>query len=119
MERRVRILIADDQLPTRDGLKSLLALDSQLLIVGEASNGKDAVRMAAECHPDVILMDVQMPVMDGLEATRCIKSQWPRIRVVALTMYAAYEGRALDAGADAFVLKGGPANTLQAAILGC
>jgi DNA-binding NarL/FixJ family response regulator len=117
MKQRVRVLIADDQIPTRDGLKTLLTLSPQVVVVGEAANGQDAVRLAAECHPDVVLMDVQMPVMDGLEATRCIKSQWPQVRVVVLTMYEAYETKALDAGADRFLLKGGPAQALQDAIL--
>lgn len=86
-------------------------------VVGEASDGQEAVAQAESLHPDVILMDVQMPVMDGLEATRRIKSQWPEVKVVALTMHANYRSQALAAGADAFLLKGCTAEELQAAIV--
>jgi DNA-binding NarL/FixJ family response regulator len=118
MRQPVRILIADDQVPTRDGLKTLLSLSPQVVIVGEAANGQQSVEMAEQCRPDVVLMDLRMPVMDGLEATRRIKNQWPDIRIVALTMYPTYQSKAVAAGADAFVLKGSPLNALQDAILG-
>jgi two-component system secretion response regulator SsrB len=75
------------------------------------------VQRVAERHPDVVLMDIQMPVMDGLEAIRLIKSQWPWVRVIALTLYASYRTKALSAGADVFLVKGCGADRLQDAIL--
>jgi DNA-binding NarL/FixJ family response regulator len=85
-------------------------------VVGEAADGQESVDLAAERRPDVVLMDVQMPVMNGLEATRCIKRQWPEIRVVVLTMHPKYRAEALAVGADAFLLKGCPSEMLRAAI---
>ena len=117
MNERVRVLITDDQQPTRRGLKALLTFAPQIEVIGEAVNGQDAVRLAAKCHPDVVLMDMQMPVMDGLQATRIIKSRWPEIKVIALTIYPTYRTETLKAGVDAFLLKGCPAEALQAAIL--
>jgi DNA-binding NarL/FixJ family response regulator len=116
-ERRVRVLIADDQRPTRQGLKALLALWPRVEVVGEAADGQESVALVAESHPDVVLMDMRMPVMDGLEATRRIKSQWPEIRVVALSMDPVYQPKARAAGADVFLLKGCRAEELEAALV--
>jgi DNA-binding NarL/FixJ family response regulator len=116
-ERSVRILIADDQRPTRQGLKALLALWPRVEVVDEAADGQECVALVAESHPDVVLMDMRMPVMDGLEATRRIKSQWPEIKVIGLSMYPTYRAQAHAAGADAFLLKGCAAEELQAAIV--
>ena len=117
MERQIRVLIADDRPTTRRGLKALLTLLPQVEVVGEAENGGESVGLVAERRPDVVLMDMQMPVMDGLKATRYIKKQWPEVKVIALTMYAKYQAEALAAGADAFLLKDGGADTLLSAIL--
>jgi DNA-binding NarL/FixJ family response regulator len=117
MERRVRVLIADDRQTTRKGLRALLTLYPQVEVVGEAGDGQEAMHFVAERHPDLVVMDMQMPVMDGLEATRRIKSEWPEVRVIALTMYVKYRAKALAAGADAFLLKGDRAEALQDAIL--
>ena len=114
---RTRVLIADDQRSVREGLRSVLALSPRMEVVGEAVDGQDAVHLVAERHPDVVLMDIQMPVMDGLEATRLIKSQWPCVRVIVLTIYARYQAKALSAGADVFLVKGCEAQALQEAIL--
>jgi CheY-like chemotaxis protein len=86
-------------------------------VVGVAVNGQEAVRLVEECRPDVVVMDARMPVMDGLQATRLIKDQWPSVRVVVLTVYAAHRSDALAAGADAFLVKGCPAEKLLQAIL--
>lgn len=115
----MRILIADDRRVTRQGLCALLSQFPQAEVIGEATNGQECVNLTSSCHPDVVLLDIQMPTMDGLEATRCIKSQWPEVRVVILTMYARYRSAALAAGADAFLLKGCTTQELQDAILGC
>ena len=114
---RVRVLIADDQAPTRQGLKALLTLCPRMDVVGEATNGREAVHLVAQHRPDVVLMDMQMPGMDGLEATRTIKGRWPQVKVIALTMYPGYQVEAVAAGVDAFLLKGSPTEVLQATIL--
>jgi DNA-binding NarL/FixJ family response regulator len=118
VERRVRILIADDRPTTRQGLRALLALLPQVEVIGEAADGRESVALVAECRPDVVLMDMQMPVMDGVEATRRIKEQWPTVRIVALTIHAKYRAEALAAGVDVFLLKDGNADMLLGAILG-
>lgn len=117
MNQQVRVVITDDQPPTRQGLKALLAHYPQIKVVGEAANGQEAVQLMAACWPDVVLMDMQMPVMDGVNATRWIKLQWPHIRVVALSMYGRYEADAFNAGVDDFLIKGCAAETLIDAIL--
>jgi len=106
MSERRRILVADDQRPTRQGLHALLDLLPGVEWVGEATNGREAVTLAAERRADVVLMDVQMPVMDGLEATRHIKGETPAVRVIVLTLHGEYREAALAAGADAFLVKG-------------
>ncbi len=133
MEQRVRVLIADDQVHIRQGLQALLAAWPEIEVVGMAANGVEAVQMVEKCQPDVALMDIPMPVpalsrsserregsvegMDGLEAIRRIKSRWPQVRIVVLTLYTSHRAAALAAGADAFLLKGCPAKALQNAIL--
>jgi DNA-binding NarL/FixJ family response regulator len=117
MEGQLQVLIADDRPTTRQGLRALLALVPQVEVTAEAADGQESVALVAEHKPDVVLMDIEMPVMDGLEATRRIKEQWPEVKVIALTMYARYQAQALAAGADAFLLKDGGAETLLGAIL--
>lgn len=117
MEQRIQVLIADDRPRSRDGLKALLATWPEIEIVGEAADGQEAVQLVEECRPDVVLMDDRMPVMAGLEATRLIKDRWPEVKVIVLTMYRSYQADALAAGADAFLVKGCPAEELLEAIL--
>jgi DNA-binding NarL/FixJ family response regulator len=114
---RCKVLIADDNVPARIGLRALLALWPEIEVVGEAADGLEAVQMARDRQPDVVLMDVRMPAMDGLEATRQIKGRWPQVRVVVVSMYASHRAEALAAGADAFRVKGCPPGELLAAIL--
>ena len=116
MKRR-KVLIADDRTQSRDGLKSLLDTVPEVEVAGEAADGQEVVRLAGECQPDLILIDVQMPVVDGLEATRLIKDRWPRVKIVVLTMCGAYRAAAMAAGADAFLLKGCTDQDLLAVIL--
>jgi DNA-binding NarL/FixJ family response regulator len=116
MEGRIRVLIADDHGYARRGLRALLATRPTVEVVCEAENGEEVVQILERCQPDVVLMDIQMPVCDGLEATRQIKERWPQIRVIALTANAIHQSAALAAGADTFLLKGCPTAELLAAI---
>ena len=101
----IRLLIADDRRRTRRALQALLAAHPGFEVVGEASTGDEAVARVADLQPDVVLMDVRMPGMDGIVATAHIKSRWPAIRVVVHSMALEHRDDALAAGADAFVPK--------------
>lgn len=101
----VRVLVADDDPNIRDGLLAILETQPDILPVGEAGDGIEAVKMARDLRPEVVLMDVGMPRLDGLEATREIKRQFPSTRVVVLTVYPTYLTEALAAGADRYLLK--------------
>ncbi len=116
MAQPIRVLIADDSVRTREGLRALFAAKTEIMVVGEAVDGQDAVRLIAECRPDIVLMDVHMPMLDGVQATRLIKQQWPTLTVIVLTMYMTEQGAALAAGADAFLVKGGSPQRLLAAL---
>jgi two-component system, NarL family, response regulator NreC len=103
----INVLIADDHAVVRAGLRMLLETDSEIIIVGEAENGEEAIRLCKELTPDVILMDVTMPVLDGVEATRRIRSQAPAPAVLALTIHEGteYFFHMLQAGASGYVPK--------------
>ncbi len=116
MERHVRVLIADDHVRSRDGLRALLSSYPEIEVVGEASNGREALEMVEGGRPDVVLIDVRMPVMDGLDAIRVIKTRWPDVRTVVLSMYPGSRAAAVAAGADGFVLKGQPTEEIVALI---
>jgi len=117
MKQPVRVLIVDDQSSARLGLRALLAFFPEIEIVGEASNGQQAILASAALQPDVILMDVQMPLMDGLEATRQIKQSQPQVKVIVLTIYRTSHHAATTIGVDDFLLKGGGVEELRSAIL--
>ncbi|HEX2922986.1 MAG TPA: response regulator transcription factor [Chloroflexota bacterium] len=116
MDKRIRVLIADDRPRSRSGLRALLATWPDIEVVGDAADGREAVRMVEERKPTAVLMDARMPFMDGLEATRQIKRHWPQVKVVVLTMYEGCRSGALAAGADAFLVKGCPPEELWEAI---
>ena len=114
----IRIIIADDHSVVRQGLKMFLGLDPDLEIIGEAENGAEAVKMARELQPDVVLMDMLMPVMDGITATQHIRQEMPDTEVIALTSVledGAVIG-AVKAGAIGYLLKDTQADELRAAI---
>jgi DNA-binding NarL/FixJ family response regulator len=114
----LRLLIADDQMLVRAGFRKLLDGEPGLAVVGEAADGLEAVEMAAQLQPDVVLMDIRMPRMDGIEATRRIAAELPGIAVLVLTTYDLdeYVFNALRAGASGFLLKDSPPDELIAAI---
>src|SRR6187200_670231 len=114
----IRVLVADDQSMVRAGFRMLLADEADIEVVAEASNGKEAVEKAARFDPTVVLMDIRMPELDGLEATRRILAADPDARVLVLTTFDLdeYVYEALRAGASGFVLKDDPPEQLIAAI---
>jgi len=105
----VRILIADDYAVLRTALARVLRSEPQFEVVGEASDGYAAVLLAAQLKPDIVLMDISMPRLDGIEATRCIVRQNPNVKVIGLSVHCFefYAKRMLAAGAQAYVLKDG------------
>jgi NarL family two-component system response regulator LiaR len=102
----ITVLVVDDERSVREGTKALLAFARGIDVVCEARNGQEAVQAVTSERPDVVLMDVRMPVMDGLEATRQIKADWPQVKVIVLTMHPSHRKAALESGADHFLMKG-------------
>ncbi len=118
MGEAVRVLIVDDQRLMRDGLRVLLEVQEGIAIIGEGGNGVEALAQVAATRPDVVLMDVRMPQMDGVEATRALRERGDRPRILILTTFDddQYVFEALKAGAAGYVLKDLPAADLAAAI---
>lgn len=126
-ETVTRVLIVDDQLRARRSLQALLTamrwgnnhlLDERIVeTVGEASDGQGAIDQIELLNPDVVVMELHMTELDGMTAIRTIKSRWPEVRIVVLTMYATDRIAALEAGADAFLLKGCPTDELLEAVM--
>lgn len=114
----IKVMIVDDHDMVRKGLVAFMNVYADLLMVGEAHNGETALELCAEVQPDVILMDLVMPIMDGADATRAIRKQWPEIQVIALTSFEEKElvQNALQAGAISYLLKNVTAEALAEAI---
>ena len=114
----IRLLLVDDHAVVRSGLKMLLANETDVEIVGEAGNGSEAVTLAGSARPDVILMDIGLPDMTGIEAARLIKSKFPKISIVALTIHEdeEYFFKMLEAGASGYVPKRAAPEELLTAI---
>lgn len=102
-----RLLIADDHALVRESMRNMLAREPDFLVIGEAANGREAVELCRELHPDLVLMDLRMPEMDGLTATRTIKQENPTINVLVVTVYESedYLLEATRAGAAGYILK--------------
>jgi len=115
---RMRILIADDQRIVREGLATILRLLPDMEVVGVAANGQEVIEMAAGLNPEVVLMDLRMPGIDGFEATRTIRAQWPHVQVVVLTTYADDETvlQALSAGAIGYLTKDAGGDAIYRAV---
>ena len=115
-----RVLIVDDNPQVRHELRTLLPLAGDIEVVGEAADGREAIRLAEALRPEVVLMDLEMPALDGFEATRQIKAGSPSCRVIALTVHGSEADRreAGRCGVDAFLVKGMDVECLIGAILG-
>ena len=116
--RPLRILIADDHLVVRMGLSALISLEPGMSVVGEAEDGESALELVRRHHPDVVIMDVMMPQMNGVEATARIASDFPDVHILILTTFSASEEvvKALDAGADGAIVKDSSQRDLISAI---
>jgi DNA-binding NarL/FixJ family response regulator len=114
----IKILLADDQSLIRKGLSALLTADEDFVIVGEAANGQEAIDLTAQLQPDIVLMDIQMPIVDGVAGTREICQRFPTVRVLVLTTFGdqEYVNQALQAGACGYLLKNTPYDELNQAI---
>jgi len=121
MSDNIRILLVDDYAPVRAGLAEILGHEPQMDIVGQAADGRTAVELARRLHPDVVIMDVRMPLMNGIEATRLIAEEHPDIKVIGFTMQC--EGNLCaamcKAGAAACINKSSPIESLITAIRDC
>jgi CheY-like chemotaxis protein len=117
---KIRVLLVDDHTVMRQGLALLLESEPDITIVGQAADGHEAVELAGQLLPDVILMDVSLPKLNGIDATRTIHTDWPNIRIIGLSMFEEKErAEAMrDAGACAYLIKSGPSEQLIAAIRG-
>jgi two-component system, NarL family, response regulator LiaR len=114
----IRVMIVDDHGMVRRGLMTYLKNEADVQVVGEARDGQEAVQLCEQLQPDVILMDLMMPKLDGVAATRLIRKQWPQVHVIALTSFAEQElvQNALQAGAIGYLLKNATGSDLAAAI---
>ena len=115
---KIKILITDDHPVVREGLSAMLSWESYIEVVGEARDGKEAVAKASELQPDIVLMDLRMPEMDGVEAMRQIRARHPYIQFIVLTTYNndEYIFKGIEAGARAYLLKDAPRDELFKAI---
>ena len=116
--KKIRVLIADDHTLVRDGIRSLLALTADIEIVGEAADGREAVEKIRQLMPDIVLMDLAMPTMGGLEAARRVRKEFPATKVLVLTQYddSEYVIPVIEAGARGFVSKMSSSSELASAI---
>jgi len=116
--QKIRVLVVDDHPIVRDGISALLALAGDMEVVGEATNGSEALNRVRELEPDVVIMDISMPIMDGLEATRRIRRDFPRTRVLVLTQYddKEYVFPIIEAGATGFISKKAASSELASGI---
>jgi DNA-binding NarL/FixJ family response regulator len=119
LRRPLRVLIADDHRIVRAGLVALLATSTEIEVVGQASDGLEAIELSGRLAPDVVLMDVTMPRLNGIDATRRLHRQQPHVRVIGLSMHDSREifDAMIQAGASGFVTKGAPPQSVIDAIL--
>lgn len=118
VDDQISVLIADDHTIVRSGVRLLLEAETDIRVVGEALNGREALELTESLQPDIVLMDITMPEMDGLEATRQLKARFPHINVLVLTMHRSddYFFEMLKAGASGYILKGAKTSELINAV---
>ncbi len=116
--KNIRVILADDHTVFRQGLKSLLSLEEDIKVVSEAANGKEAIDYAKQMHPDIIIMDINMPILNGLEATKKIKEELPKTKIIILTSQGDDKSifNLIEAGAEGYLLKDVAAENLVSAI---
>ena len=117
--QRVRVVVVDDELLVREGIVTLLRMDPRIEVVGTGCNGQEAIELASKLQPDVVLTDIRMPILDGIQAIREIKARWPAVRVALLTSFVqdGYVLEGLSAGADGYLMKGAtPASLISGLI---
>lgn len=115
---KIRVLVADDHTIVREGVRILLEAQPDIDVVGEAADGQEALARVRELQPDIVLIDIAMPNLNGMEATRAIKRDYPQVQIIALTMYESdeYFFQVLNAGASGYILKKAASADLLAAI---
>ena len=115
---KIRVLIVDDHAIVREGLRTLIEAQPDIEVLGEATNGEEAINKTRETQPDIVLMDITMPVMNGLEATRQIRQKQPDVKILVLTMHESddYFFSILEAGASGYFIKGGSSAELISAL---
>ena len=115
---KIRVLVVDDHTIVRDGICALLSLTEDIKVVGEATNGNEALKMVKELNPDVVIMDIAMPIMGGLEATRRISKEFPRTKILVLTQYDDKEHvfSVIESGASGFISKAAASSELVSGI---
>ncbi len=118
---KLRVLLADDHMIVREGLKALINAQPDMQVVGEAENGREALKCAIELSPDVVVMDISMPEMNGVEATERLRKECPQIKIIALTIYedTGYLRQLLKAGASGYVIKRAVVEELVHAVRTC
>jgi len=118
LSTQVRLALIDDHTLVRDGIRALLSVIPTVTVVGEAENGEDAMVMVEHCNPDLLLVDINLPDMNGLELTRQIRDKYPTLKVLILSMYDSkeYVSESLRSGASGYVLKNAPSREIVAAI---
>ena len=118
MTKKIRVLVVDDHTIIRDGICALLALTGDIEVVGEATNGSEALKMVKEFNPDVVIMDIAMPIMGGLEATRRINKEFPRTKILVLTQHddKEYVFPVIESGASGFISKAAASSELVSGI---